>query len=69
MERIPSPALDEKYGPEKTAKFTFFADKAIFRYPAFECCRDHNFSSRITKFRVHNLNTFTYLCTAKKVLL
>ena len=50
----------KNYGPEKNAKFPFFAEKAIFRYLAFECCGDHNFSSRITKLCVHSLNTYTY---------
>ena len=46
--------------PTELQSLLFFAEKAIFLYPAFQCCRDHNFSSRTTKFCVHNLNTYTY---------
>ena len=56
----------KNYGPDRAAKFTFLAEKTIFWYPVFECCRDHNFSSRITKFRVHS--QYIYLTTAYKLL-
>ena len=36
------------------------AEKAIFRSLTFQCSWGHNFSSRITKFRVHNPNTYIY---------
>ena len=53
--------LDEKLWPQKNCKiYCFSLKKAIFRYPAFECCQDHDFTSRITKFCMHNLITYTY---------
>ena len=48
--------------PTELQSLLFFAEKAIFRYPAFECCGEtiifHLGSQK--KFGVHNLNTYTY---------
>ena len=60
--------LDEKLWPRQSCKvYLFFAEKAIFHYAAFKCCRDHNNSSWITKFCVYNSNTYTY--SQKNILL
>ena len=50
----------KNYGPTELQSLPFFAEKACFWYPAFECCWGPNFSSRITKFCLHNLNAYTY---------